>query len=410
VGEVIAGRFELIDSLGLGGTGSVWRAWDRRRGRYCAAKVMRQRDAAGWIRIVREQAVRLDHPHLLCPYGWVVDDDTVLLAMDLVAGGSVATLINDYGPLPERYAAELLAQLLTALGRVHEAGLVHRDVKPSNLMLEATGTAAPVLRLGDFGIALPLGGPRLTREGSFVGTPGYVPAEMLAGADPGVRQDLYAAGAVGWQLLTGLECPAAGPAPDPTPPPGVSIELWDLIRALLGLAGTLPIDSARSALEALRPLLATPLRLPATTVDGEPIEVFDQVGATAEQPTGRPTGRPTVRTPVLAPADPPAARRRSRIVLAAAAVAALLVGGAATAWATLSTGGGPAPAVAPAGSPSASTTPGTASPVATASATASATAGQQCSWQQEGDTVTTTSSSTVRCTAGTDGYRWRTVG
>src|SRR5262245_63950811 len=114
--------------------GSVWRAYDHRERRYCAAKLVR--DPRVLPRVVREQAVRLKHPHLVTPYAWVADDDGALLAMDLAAGGSLATLLSDYGVLPFRYAAEILGQLLGGLGAVHAAGVVHRDVKPSNVLLE----------------------------------------------------------------------------------------------------------------------------------------------------------------------------------------------------------------------------------------------------------------------------------
>lgn len=211
--DVFAGRYELVDPIGSGGNSTVWRAWDRRLQQFCAAKVLRQRRAGALLRFVREQGLRLDHPHILSPYSWVAEDDQALLAMDLVGGGSVDSLVADFGALPERYAAELLAQLLGALDQVHAAGILHRDVKPANLLLEITGTEPPVLRLSDFGIALWLGEPRLTQDGAVVGTPGYVAPEALAGDPPSIAQDLYAAGVTGWQLLTGEEPPLTGPPP-----------------------------------------------------------------------------------------------------------------------------------------------------------------------------------------------------
>lgn len=271
--DVFAGRFELVDPIGTGATGVVWRAWDRRHRRWCAAKVLRQRDAGALLRFVREQGLRLTHPNVLSPYGWAADDDQALLAMDLVGGGALSTLIADFGPLPERYAAGLLDQLLTALDHIHDTGVVHRDVKPANLLLEATGTDDPVLRLSDFGIALSLGEPRLTRHGTVVGTPGYLAPEILAGGPPSVGQDLYAAGVTAWQLLTGTEPPARGILD----PPATDSALWQIIRTLVDPDPDLRAGSAAAALEALKPVLAMTAEQPARTPDGEPIEVFDHL-------------------------------------------------------------------------------------------------------------------------------------
>jgi len=140
MGEVFAGRYELVDPIGRGGVGAVWRAWDRRRRRYVAAKVLQQSDAHSLLRFVREQALRIDHPHVLAPASWAADDDKVLFTMDLVGGGSLVHLIGDYGPLPPAFVCTLLDQLLSGLAAVHAEGVVHRDIKPANVLLEATGT------------------------------------------------------------------------------------------------------------------------------------------------------------------------------------------------------------------------------------------------------------------------------
>ncbi len=232
----LAGRYLLLDLVGVGGMGSVWRAWDLRELRFVAVKVLGRLDAPHLLRFVREQAVRIDHPHVAAPTGWVADDDRVAFAMELARGGSVADLLAEHGPLPPAYVVELLGQLLDGLAAVHAAGVVHRDLKPANLLLDPTGGARPHLRIGDFGVAAVLGTPRQT-HGSCVGTDGYAAPEQLAGAAPDPRQDLYAVGVLARELLGG---PTAGPlgdllhrltAPDPDGRPPSAADARRLLDA-----------------------------------------------------------------------------------------------------------------------------------------------------------------------------------
>ena len=215
-GRSLAGRYVLVDQIGVGGTGSVWRAWDRRTRTYVAAKVLGHHHAGLLLRFVREQSVRISHPHVVAPTGWAADDDAVVLTMDLVRGGSVETLLARHGPLPPAYVAVVLDQTLAALEAVHAAGIVHRDVKPANLLLEVTGTGRPHVRLADFGVAAPIRESRLTPWPGPIGTDGYMPPEQVEGAAPDPRQDVYAAGVLATRLLTGLpphrrNQPAGGP-------------------------------------------------------------------------------------------------------------------------------------------------------------------------------------------------------
>ena len=123
--DVIAGRFALCDPIGSGGSGTVWRAFDRKRHGYCAAKLLRQRDAGDLLRFVREQSVRLDHPHIVSPYSWVAEDGTVLIASDLMTGGSLHTLIGDFGPLAESNGGHRPAS-----GALRVAGRARRRTHP----------------------------------------------------------------------------------------------------------------------------------------------------------------------------------------------------------------------------------------------------------------------------------------
>ncbi|MFG2093150.1 serine/threonine-protein kinase [Streptomyces sp. NPDC048612] len=281
MGEVFAGRYELIDPIGRGGVGAVWRAWDARRRRYVAAKVLQQSDAHTLLRFVREQALRIDHPHVLAPASWAADDDKVLFTMDLVNGGSLAHLIGDYGPLPPRYVCLLLDQLLAGLAAVHAEGVVHRDIKPANILLEATGTGRPHLRLSDFGIAMRKGEPRLTEANYVVGTPGYFAPEQLLGAEPDFPADLFAVGLVALYLITGTKPDGEAlsrhfaehgipNAPDDVPEP-----LWQVLAPLVH-----PDPDARfkTATGARKAMLSAVELLPESTIEDEVVEVFDHIG------------------------------------------------------------------------------------------------------------------------------------
>ncbi|WP_262059262.1 serine/threonine-protein kinase [Streptomyces sp. STR69] len=281
MGEVFAGRYELVDPIGRGGVGAVWRAWDHRRRRYVAAKVLQQSDAHSLLRFVREQALRIDHPHVLAPASWAADDDKVLFTMDLVAGGSLVHLIGDYGPLPPAFVCTLLDQLLSGLAAVHAEGVVHRDIKPANLLLEATGTARPRLRLSDFGIAMRLGEARLTETNLVVGTPGYLAPEQMMGAEPDFPADLFAVGLVALYLLEGAKPDSKALiqyfAEHGTPgaPKSVPEPLWQVVAMLLQPD---PQARFRTATGARKALAAAVELLPEPGPDDELIEIFDQVG------------------------------------------------------------------------------------------------------------------------------------
>ncbi|QWB24451.1 MULTISPECIES: serine/threonine-protein kinase [Streptomyces] len=281
MGEVFAGRYELVDPIGRGGVGAVWRAWDHRRRRYVAAKVLLQSDAHSLLRFVREQALRIDHPHVLAPSSWAADDDKVLFTMDLVAGGSLAHLVGDYGPLPPAFVCTLLDQLLAGLAAVHAEDVVHRDVKPANVLLEATGTGRPRLRLSDFGIAMRLGEPRLTETNLVVGTPGYLAPEQLMGAEPDFPADLFAVGLVALYLLEGAKPDSKALiqyfAEHGTPgaPKGIPEPLWQVVATLLQPD---PQARFRTATGARKALAAAAELLPEPGPDDELIEIFDQLG------------------------------------------------------------------------------------------------------------------------------------
>ncbi|MGP9682514.1 protein kinase domain-containing protein [Brachybacterium sp. AOP3-A1-3] len=292
--DVIAGRIELLDPLARGASGSLWRAIDRRYGAICAAKVMRQRDGAEVLRFVREQTVGTAqglgaHPHLLPPYTWVAEDDTVVLVMPLVHGGTLAGALADHGALSPSLVAQLLRQLLDALDAMHTSQWVHRDVKPANLLLDATGDGAPHLLLADFGIALHVSDVRLTETGFVHGTPGFMAPEILAGGGTSAAQDVWAAAACALEALAPLpprERPSPSTAPqrvtdalsgssDPAAAP-----LGELLRAMLATDPARRPSAARA--RDTIPLLAEPVSAWSRTAEGERFEVVDRIEAGGE--------------------------------------------------------------------------------------------------------------------------------
>ncbi|MFF3288630.1 protein kinase [Streptomyces sp. NPDC003023] len=281
MGEVFAGRYELIDPIGRGGVGAVWRAWDHRRRRYVAAKVLQQSDAHTLLRFVREQALRIDHPHVLAPASWAADDDKVLFTMDLVSGGSLAHVIGDYGPLPARFVCNLLDQLLSGLAAVHAEGVVHRDIKPANILMEATGKGRPHLRVSDFGISMRKGEPRLTETNYVVGTPGYFAPEQMLGAEPDFTADLFAVGLVALYLLQGRKPDSQALVEHfadhgtPGAPQGIPEPLW---QVLAGLLQPDPQARFRSATGARKALTAAVEMLPEPVPGEQHVEIFDQIG------------------------------------------------------------------------------------------------------------------------------------
>lgn len=323
MGEVFAGRYELLDPIASGGMGTVWRVVDRQDGQVKAAKMLRQADAAMLLRFVREQSMRIDHTHVVTPQSWAGVDERVLFTMPLVRGGSVSTLLRRYGALPPRWIGPLVDQTLQALEAVHAAGIVHRDIKPGNLLLEPTGRGRPHLRLTDFGIAVPTDEPRLTHVAMLIGTPGYMPPEQYHGADPDPSADIYALGMVTLEMLTGTRPPR-----EPEPVPVGSLRTGDPERdAVVEViaAATAYDPRARPSATALRrhPALLSLLGLP--PVPGDPIEVVDEYpplpepagGGAATMPHPPPTVPPTV--PPSPPAPPPPAPTREETHLPAPA-------------------------------------------------------------------------------------------
>lgn len=273
--DTIAGRYTLVDPIARGGSGTVWRAWDQRNRCLCAAKVLRQRDSVDLLRFVREQSVKLEHPHILAPYGWAAEDEHVVIAMDLCDGGTLETVLQDHGAFSDAVIEEIMVQLLSALQCVHDEGWIHRDVKPANVMMKATGAGRPMIRLADFGIATQLEGDRLTRTGMVLGTPGYMAPELFQGADPHPTQDLFAAGVVAMRMGHPHRDCAKAPTPDEALDFfGHDSLLGAEIAALLDEDPVARQDGALALQERVRSEGDKHFVAPAKTREGDLLEIF----------------------------------------------------------------------------------------------------------------------------------------
>jgi serine/threonine-protein kinase len=202
--SLVAGRYELLRPLGHGAMATVDLARDAELDRPVALKRLAEnlaRDDDLRRRFVREArlAARLAHPNVVRVFDVGEDDGRPFIAMEYVEGETLAELVARRGPLAPAEAASLGVQVCAALAAAHAAGLVHRDVKPQNLLLGRDG----VLKLGDFGIAVGHGGTRLTLEGTVLGTAGYLAPEQARGEQVTAAADIYAVGAVLYELLTG---------------------------------------------------------------------------------------------------------------------------------------------------------------------------------------------------------------
>jgi serine/threonine protein kinase len=207
-GEIIAGRYELGERLGLGGMSTVQVAFDSRLERYVAVKLLAEHlaDDPQFVTRFRREAMaaaRLVHPNIVQVYDFGLDDASGrhYIVMERIAGPSGAQVLRDRGRLPIDEAVDWIAQSCRGLEYAHRHGLVHRDVKPGNLLLsEGDGT----VKLADFGIAkLSSEESSITQIGSVLGTAAYLAPEQAAGEEAGPAADLYGLGVVAYQLLSG---------------------------------------------------------------------------------------------------------------------------------------------------------------------------------------------------------------
>ncbi|SFW52017.1 serine/threonine-protein kinase [Amycolatopsis australiensis] len=191
--RLVAGRYAISAELGRGGMGVVWRAEDRVLGRPVALKELATPPGTNLERVMREArtAGRLNDPGVVTVYDVVSEHGATFIVMELVVAPTLADLVGREGPLANDRVAAIGLQVLGALESAHAAGVVHRDVKPSNIMV----LPGDRVKLADFGIARAMDDPALTQTGGVMGSPGYMAPELFAGAGPSPASDLWSLGA-----------------------------------------------------------------------------------------------------------------------------------------------------------------------------------------------------------------------
>jgi serine/threonine-protein kinase len=278
IGTVIAGRYRIEARLGEGGMGSVYRVEHTHMRKKLALKVL-HREMTSQPEIVarfeREAmaAAHIEHPNVAAATDFgKLEDGSCYLVLEYVEGPSLRGEI-DKGPLPTKRALRITVQILGALKRAHELGIVHRDLKPENVLLVDKDEGRDFVKVLDFGIArVPIGaiggeaGPSLTRAGMVYGTPEYMAPEQALGQEVDGRSDLYAAGVILFEMLTGrrpydnkdkvalLGQHVAGPIPsarDRAPEQGISAELEAVVTRMLAKSPSDRFADASSAIEAL---------------------------------------------------------------------------------------------------------------------------------------------------------------
>jgi serine/threonine-protein kinase len=229
VGRVLGGRFHLLELIGAGAVGRIWRAEQRPLGRTVAVKTLSPAlsgdpKAVERFRLEAMAASRLNHPNIVSIIDFGVDtgagddapghhvghgesysrDAVLFLAMEFVPGRNLATMAAQEGGMAPLRVAQLMVQTLDALSAAHQMGIVHRDLKPDNIMVARSGLGDHV-KVADFGIAKVLQGTslNLTGEGFVCGTPGFMAPEQIRGEELDPRADLYAVGCVLYELLAG---------------------------------------------------------------------------------------------------------------------------------------------------------------------------------------------------------------
>jgi serine/threonine protein kinase len=288
-GALVAGRYRLRSQLGGGGMGAVWLARDELLGREVAVKQVlvpvgidaelaeANREAA-----MREGriAARLSHPHAVSVYDMVLDDGQPWLVMEYLPSRSLAALLQDRGALPVQEVAQIGAQVADALTATHAAGVVHRDVKPGNILIGEGPGRDGLVKITDFGISRAVGDVSLTQTGVVKGTPAFLAPEVAQGQSPDEASDVFSLGGTLYACLEG------------TPPFGLSDNALQMLHRVAGGEFTPPRHAGVLTAPLLRMLATDPADRPTMT------QVRDQLAELAAGPDRDVTEVLTARTPL----------------------------------------------------------------------------------------------------------------
>ncbi|MFE3461460.1 protein kinase [Nocardiopsis aegyptia] len=350
VGTVLSDRYRLEEQIGSGGMGTVWKATDTLLNRPVAVKLlhlsqMAEPTARQRFRTEGRITAGLSHPGIAQVYDYGEEDGRAFLIMELVVGEPLSQVLREHGRLTPDQTLDFLCQAAQALAAAHARGVVHRDIKPGNLLVTGDGQ----LKLTDFGIARGDMSVTLTQTGMVMGTAQYISPEQALGRPASSASDLYALGVVAYECLAGTP-PFTGDSPvalalahtrdePPELPDHVPLEVDDLVAALLVKD---PEERPSSASEVAH--MAAVIRSDAGTGPPTPSAGFSPVaptalvGAVAGPPSG-PSPRRTAGQPAVSAGQVddsarlgPASGRRVRLPVIVAAVAAtILIAGAALA-------------------------------------------------------------------------------
>ncbi|WP_159806727.1 serine/threonine-protein kinase, partial [Cellulomonas citrea] len=307
-GMALGGRYRLVRSIAVGGMGEVWEAFDESLARPVAVKALRPEfagDAAqlARFRVEARNSAALSHPNIAPLFDYGEESGTAYLVMELVPGEPLSDILEAEPVLPLSRLVPILSQTARGLHYAHQMGVVHRDVKPGNLLVEATGR----VRITDFGVSLAANQTPMTAAGMVMGTAQYLSPEQAVGRPATGVSDLYALGIVAYEALVGHRPFTGGSAVDiavaqvndpvPALPPSVEPRLARLVMALLDKN---PANRPQSGAELADLLDAL---LPRTPASGSPVAPERPAGrrVASSTPDSRPAPEP--RDQVLPAAD-----------------------------------------------------------------------------------------------------------